>query len=170
LRLALVVATLLAVVPTAALAQEAGKVAVRGNAGADLGQDIDLANPNLTFTPSAFIEGGLGYFVIQNLEADIDVSAHLVFGKPISFGLTVTPGVRYQVGPQFMIRAGIPIKLFPERDAGILVGAALTQPIGGNATFVLGVDYTYLLIRPGADPSVQYYGILSPHVGIQTHF
>lgn len=146
----------------------AGKVVVRGTAGADLGQVINLGGTNSGVDASAYVEGGLGYYVIDNLELDVDASAHVTFGAPVSLVLTVTPGLRYQILPQFTIRAGVPIEVLPHFGLGVLAGAAFCQPMGSNASFVLGVDYTYWLtadLHAGAP-----YGRVEPHVGIQTHF
>ena len=146
----------------------AGKVVVRGTAGADLDQVINLGGTNLTPGASAYVEAGIGYFVIDNLEVDVDASAHMTFGSGFGLGLTVTPGLRYQVVPQFTLRAGVPIEILPNFGLGVLGGVAYCQSLGSAASLVIGADYTFWLTE--GQRSVAPFGTIEPHVGIQTHF
>ncbi|MHB8873319.1 MAG: hypothetical protein ACYC8T_06500 [Myxococcaceae bacterium] len=145
-----------------------GRVVVRGNAGIDLDQTINLGGSSGALRNTGYLSGGLGYFIIENLELGADLSAHMVFTPDFIFeNLELTPGVRYHVLPQLNLRAGVPIDFVPV-GLGVLGGLAFSQPIGGNAHFTVGVDYTYWLTP--AFQAVAPKGRIEPHVGLQTHF
>lgn len=147
-----------------------GRVVFRGSANFDLNQSINLGGEN---ADGAAIVGGInlgaGYFIIENLSLDVDASTHLRIAP--SFGildLGLTPGARYQFIPQAYVRVGAPILFLPEFGLGVLGGAGYHQPLGSNAAFVVGVDYTYYL--------TEYYrrtapgGRIDVHAGVQTWF
>jgi hypothetical protein len=147
-----------------------GRWVFRGSASFDLNKTINLGGENSADTPIAGgINLGVGYLVLKNLSLDVDAQTHLQLSPAFAVrDLGLTPGMRYQVLDNVYVRAGMPIILLPEFGLGVLAGAGYVQPIGSNAAFVVGVDYTYYLTEyyKRAAPS----GRLDVHAGVQTWF
>lgn len=146
-----------------------GRVVFRGGVNFDLNQSINLggssgSNPNLTLG----VNGGVGYFIIENLELDLDLRFFMNLAPPKIGSFEITPGARYRIWQNILLRAGVPIAIAPQFGVGILGGLQWHQPIGSRAAFVVGVDYTYWF--------TEYYRTVAPagrvdiHGGIQTWF
>ena len=72
----------------------AGRVVLRGGIDLDLNQSFNIGGSN---TGSRIVGGvgvGAGYFIIDNLELDADLSSHFYLNPPEISDLALTPGAR----------------------------------------------------------------------------
>ena len=160
--------------PAAALASErdatsAGRVVFRARAGLDLNQTINLGGDNTGARAGGNADLGFGYFLINDLSVDLDVSTrfNLLPAAAISaFG--ITPGLHYYPLPRTYVRAGVPIAFLPSFNLGVLAGAGYFQPLASNVHLVVGIDYTYWLEGPLRQVAPQ--GQIDLRAGIQTSF
>lgn len=146
----------------------AGKVTFRGGLNFDVARSFNLGGTTGGAAATIGAQVGAGYFVLENLSTDLDVSARLSFTSPVTLGLELTPSVRFFPIPQVSVRAGVPIPLLPVPGVGVLAGAAFHQPIGDKVQLVAGVDYTFYLTE--AYRLASPYGRIDVHGGVQTWF
>ncbi len=148
----------------------AGRFVVRGGLSFDLNQSFNLGGPATTAARITLgANGGVGYFIIPKLSLDVDLRflAYLTPTPEVAW-FEVTPGARYNVVDNLVVRVGVPIPILPRFGVGVLGGVAYHQPLGSRAALVVGVDYTYYL--------TDYYKTVAPlgrvdvHGGVQTWF
>lgn len=146
-----------------------GRFILRGGINFDLNQSINLGGSSQGARVTLGANAGVGYFVIENLEIDLDFRFFMYLTpKPEVSSLEITPGARYRVWQNILLRVGVPIPIVPQFGVGILGGLAWSQPIASRVSFVIGVDYTYYF--------TEYYRTVAPagrldiHGGIQTWF
>ncbi len=150
-------------------ATTAGRVAFRARAGLDLNKTINLGGDNTGTQLGGNADLGFGYFVINNLSVDLDVSTRFTFlpaTAVTAFGLT--PGAHYFPLPRTYVRAGVPISFLPSFNLGVLAGLGYSQPLADRIFLLVGIDYTYWLQGPLR--SVAPQGQIDLRAGIQTSF
>lgn len=146
-----------------------GKVVFRGGVDLDLSQTINLGGDNSGSRTTGGVNLGVGFFVIDNLSLDLDLSGHFFLTPTTGLqDLGATPGLRYQFIPQAYVRGGAPLIFHPAFGLGVLAGGGFTQPISNNVMFVVGADYTYYLTS--SFRRVAPSGKIDLHGGIQTSF
>jgi len=156
--------------PEAQKSDTPSRIIVRGGANMDLNQSINLGGANSSGARvTAGLNGGIGYLVVPpslSVDLDVQVQAYLTPTPGLSL-VELTPGARYYVG-NLQFRVGVPIPVYPTFGVGVLGGVAWSQPLGGKARFVAGVDYTYYLTE--SFRQIAPYGRVDVHAGVQTSF
>lgn len=146
------------------------KLVLRGSASLDLNRSINLGgeNPDGAAVVGS-LEPGVGYMLTENFSLDLDMESHFQLSPSFLIrDLGLTPGARFYPISNAYVRAGAPVLFLPEFGWGVLGGAGYMQPIGGLASLVVGVDYTYYF--------TDYYRQIAPqgrldiHAGVQTRF
>lgn len=146
------------------------KLVFRGSASLDLNQSINLGGENAD-SPAVIgsVEPGVGYMLTEKLSLDLDAETHFQVSPSFLIrDLGLTPGARFYPISQVYLRAGAPILFLPQFGAGVLGGAGYLQPLGGKASLVVGLDYTYYFTEYYRRTAPQ--GRLDVHAGVQTRF
>lgn len=146
------------------------RVVVRGGVHFDFGGAINLGGTSSSGRASAGLDAGVGYLLVPRFEVGIDANFTMRFvPSPVGVELfELTPGVRWRPIDQVQVRAGVPIPLVPTPGLGLLAGVAYVQPLGGKASLVVGVDYTWWLTDAWRQTAPQ--GRIDFRGGVQTSF